>query len=495
MISSMIEEQPAPKDEKAHKKQFASELFLIGKLLEKSYINITDVEHAQFFIKEMALKIDQFMAEKKVGADLDKGGLCARAEKVFTEMETKKAKYFEEGGRELGEARERISGLGGENERQKSLIEELTNKLKEIRNGVARGLGYKEGWRVGEGDNEGERWEKEVKKVLEERGKKQVESKLGDGNFLKSVCELQSHQKSELEQLSRLLSGLSDKIPVVEELMNKTKTMQEKENNLEEAKIKISILERELTSMNHSLDSKARENRLGEELNEETAKRQKDEIIRLKELINDVERQLAVKTTELNAQNILNAALSEETARLRTTALSDKESVKELYLKIEAKSSEIQELIKYKEKVEYLKEENTRLVKAKDKLEAEYLQFHSELKKLKDRMKMLIQQNDELLNEKLFYETKVDRLEARLAELAYKASTGKPEDPEKLKAEIQKLKCQNRKLAKSFNELSPLNDTIRKLEVKDDEENMSIANQMSYKARAIKESMCGKICP
>lgn len=192
---------------------------------------------------------------------------------------------------------------------------------------------------------------------------------------------------------------------------------------------------------------------------------------------------------------MLNASLNEELSRLRHSALSDKDNLKELYAKIEGKSSEIQELIKYKEKTQHLKEENLKLARSRDKLEQDYMQFHSELKKLKDRMKLLLQQNDELLNEKLFYETKVDRLEARISELAYKATSGRQEDPDKLKSEIQKLRSQNRKLVRSFQELSPLNETIKKIEGREEEEILYSASQTNYKLRSGKDFLGGKILP
>lgn len=51
-------EEGGPRDTRSREMLCVAELHCVGNLLEKSYISVTDVEHAQFFIKEIALKID-----------------------------------------------------------------------------------------------------------------------------------------------------------------------------------------------------------------------------------------------------------------------------------------------------------------------------------------------------------------------------------------------------------------------------------------------------
>ena len=147
------------------------------------------------------------------------------------------------------------------------------------------------------------------------------------------------------------------------------------------------------------------------------------------------------------------ACSNEETARLR------------------AEASEIPQL---RERLETQKAEIARLSATRERQNGEFITFHSELKKLKERMKSLLSTNDELLNEKLFYEAKVERLEAKIADLAYRAGSARPEETEKLRGENQKLREMNRRLQKNFRDFSPLDETLRKSRDRNDFDDSSV---------------------
>lgn len=75
-----------------------SEFGVLSKLLERCYIYSTDIEYAQFYSKELALRVDQILAK----AQLDKPGillpsdsqLLEKASLLFAEIERNKNEYF-----------------------------------------------------------------------------------------------------------------------------------------------------------------------------------------------------------------------------------------------------------------------------------------------------------------------------------------------------------------------------------------------------------------
>lgn len=76
--------------------KLVQEMFILGKLLERVYIYSTDIEYAQFYNKELAIRIDNLLNEKKVRSEykLSEINLQTRVEQIFAEMETRKVSYF-----------------------------------------------------------------------------------------------------------------------------------------------------------------------------------------------------------------------------------------------------------------------------------------------------------------------------------------------------------------------------------------------------------------
>ena len=65
-------------------------------MLEKSYINSTDIEYSQFYNKEFTLLIDNLINEKKIENSifLNEEDLEEKVEKIFFKIEKKKEDYF-----------------------------------------------------------------------------------------------------------------------------------------------------------------------------------------------------------------------------------------------------------------------------------------------------------------------------------------------------------------------------------------------------------------
>jgi len=76
--------------------KLAQEMLLLSKLLERIYIYSTDIEYAQFYNKELALRIDNVLVEKKLKLEgkLTEAALQAQVEQVFGDMEAKRVSYF-----------------------------------------------------------------------------------------------------------------------------------------------------------------------------------------------------------------------------------------------------------------------------------------------------------------------------------------------------------------------------------------------------------------
>ncbi len=72
------------------------ELFIIGKLMEMCYINSTDIEYSQFYNKELTLRIDSLINEKKLDLvfNLNEKNLKEKVKLIFKEIDRKRNKYF-----------------------------------------------------------------------------------------------------------------------------------------------------------------------------------------------------------------------------------------------------------------------------------------------------------------------------------------------------------------------------------------------------------------
>jgi hypothetical protein len=76
--------------------KLVQEMFILGKLLERVYIYSTDIEYAQFYNKELAIRIDNLFHDKKLKIEFkaSEGSLVSLVESIFNEIETKKINYF-----------------------------------------------------------------------------------------------------------------------------------------------------------------------------------------------------------------------------------------------------------------------------------------------------------------------------------------------------------------------------------------------------------------
>ena len=74
------------------------ELCLLSKLLERCYIYSTDIEYAQFYNKELALRVDQVLSQiqsERPRLELhSESALVEESERIFTEIENNKLHYF-----------------------------------------------------------------------------------------------------------------------------------------------------------------------------------------------------------------------------------------------------------------------------------------------------------------------------------------------------------------------------------------------------------------
>ena len=79
--------------------KLVQEMFILGKLLERVYIYSTDIEYAQFYNKELAIRIDNLFHDKKLKIEYkaSEGSLVSLVEGIFNEIETKKINYFKSG--------------------------------------------------------------------------------------------------------------------------------------------------------------------------------------------------------------------------------------------------------------------------------------------------------------------------------------------------------------------------------------------------------------
>ena len=84
------------------------ELYIMGKLLERCYIHSTDIEYAQFYNKELALRCDNVVNERRSRSSMahDLTDIKPKIDKIFLEIENKKQDYFSENHKEMSERTE-----------------------------------------------------------------------------------------------------------------------------------------------------------------------------------------------------------------------------------------------------------------------------------------------------------------------------------------------------------------------------------------------------
>lgn len=84
------------------------ELYIMGKLLERCYIHSTDIEYAQFYNKELALRCDNVVNERRSRSSIPHNltDIKPKIDKIFLEIENKKQDYFSENHKEMSERTE-----------------------------------------------------------------------------------------------------------------------------------------------------------------------------------------------------------------------------------------------------------------------------------------------------------------------------------------------------------------------------------------------------
>jgi len=81
----------------ASEMRLVEELSILSKLLERCYIYSTDIEYAQFYNKELALRVDSVLSESHKAASIDTidgQSLHSRVDQIFAEIEARKVTYF-----------------------------------------------------------------------------------------------------------------------------------------------------------------------------------------------------------------------------------------------------------------------------------------------------------------------------------------------------------------------------------------------------------------
>lgn len=126
------------------------ELLLLGRLLDKCYIHSTDIEYAQFYNKELALRVEQWRLELLQTEITDFQDLEESTAKAFAQMELKKSHYFKENAMEMSQSahllrslnlnlKDENEGLQDENVRLKRAIAEMGPRLAEMSGKCAEG--------------------------------------------------------------------------------------------------------------------------------------------------------------------------------------------------------------------------------------------------------------------------------------------------------------------------------------------------------------------
>ena len=89
-------EEPAKIAKIDVEKKLVQEIFILGKLLERVYIYSTDIEYAQFYNKELALRVDKLINDRRlrIECQLNDVALQENVEEIFSELENRKINYF-----------------------------------------------------------------------------------------------------------------------------------------------------------------------------------------------------------------------------------------------------------------------------------------------------------------------------------------------------------------------------------------------------------------
>lgn len=106
------------------------ELLLLGRLLDKCYIHSTDIEYAQFYNKELALRVEQFRLEL-LQTELEVfNGLEEATAQAFTKLELKKSQYFKENAKEMSQSNNLLRSLNVNLKDENEHLQEEMSKLK-----------------------------------------------------------------------------------------------------------------------------------------------------------------------------------------------------------------------------------------------------------------------------------------------------------------------------------------------------------------------------
>ena len=108
-------------------RKYFNDLLVTGKVLEKIYINSTDIEFAQFYNKELALRLNSYSNESKIMKDIKFENLAFEVDEVFQAMEVKKEAYFSTNHKEIAESDQEVL------KKLKIQNENLNNEVKKLK--------------------------------------------------------------------------------------------------------------------------------------------------------------------------------------------------------------------------------------------------------------------------------------------------------------------------------------------------------------------------
>lgn len=360
------------------------DLFVVGKVLDRTYIESTEIEQAQFFVKEIALRIEAMLLAKRFQPRKEEPSLNTRADTIFSEIRTNCAKYFRENAREMEGKHSTIFFAQDERLNPVAARLEAMKAQGELLSATLANLLSPEG-------------PKDVPEALESPARElllQVRRELDVSTrpVLASIKEMQQHIRANISDFDRSLQHIKaiagQRNNGQERLRELAHALQEKEEQCEALTAFVAELRRHKEGLEGRVAS--------------------------------LDKELLKTRQRLDDPATLRARRGEETAeveRLKQLLREDSKTIQELIGKYEAKVAEVNELSSFKEKYASARDENARLSSARGKLEEDYLLFHEELKRVKERIKMLLLQNDNLIGENVIYESKVETLEGKLAEL------------------------------------------------------------------------------
>lgn len=374
--SSSIEPQDADKD-----------LFLIGKLLERTYIESVEIEQAQFFVKEIAIRVENTLAQR--GSKLKEHLLAhaSEADMFFDEIKKKCEKYFKENIREIeekpqGVSRDQSPDSDGTNIKIEALKDQHKLLVKTLQNFLDHSS------------------PQEIPRCLEEKTRRIL---------MRLKEKFNSSQKLLIEQIKSAQTCLQEEMNFLQQRLRDLKSENVKIRGTEKESFELQeqLISKQLTcgELIKSVEDLKEKN----ELSKQKLSNSENEVTKLREHIEQQRSLIDISTQEKT-----------ENENLKQIIRADSKNFKEMLAKYEIKCVEVNELSSFKEKYNNAKEENAKLASAQTRLEKDYLLFHCELKKLKEKVKNLLLQNDELLSENVIYEAKVDTLEDKLMALKVK---------------------------------------------------------------------------